>query len=208
MEKPTNRLSGELCLINPINGTPADNRPNEEWIPIKGFEHRVWISNEGRVLSLGRTMIAKDGHQRIYPDKLLKLTPKPNGYTRARLYHDGGKTYEDHLVHRLVATHFIPNPDDLPVVNHVDEVRNNNNAENLQWVTVQQNVTYNDCHLRAADNRKKPVEQLTLDGDLIMVWSSVEEAHAEGYRKGSIRKVIYRKNKKHKNCIWRYKKVG
>lgn len=203
MEEQNNRSGGHCCRIN-YDGTPADNRPNEEWIPVNGSEYRHWVSNDGRLLSLGRTIVAKDGYQRIYPDRLLKLTPKPNGYTRARLYHEGGKTYEDHLVHRLVASHFISNPDNLPVVNHIDEVRDNNHVSNLEWVTVQQNLTHNGCHLRGAANRRKPVKQLSLNGKLIRVWRCVDEAHEEGYRRGSIRKVIYGEMKKHKNCFWEY----
>lgn len=203
MKKHNEIHSGVLCRINE-DGAPADNDRDEVWIPIQNFENRNWISNKGRVLSLARTFIAKDGYQRNYPDKILKLTPKSNGYTRARLYHEGGKTYIDVLVHRLVAIHFITNPNNLPVVNHIDEIRDNNNVNNLEWVTVQQNVTYNGCHLRAAKNRRIPVLQLTLEGDFIQRWNSVIEAEEAGYRAGAIRKVCYGNKRKYKNYIWKY----
>ncbi|GAB2769671.1 NUMOD4 domain-containing protein [Salinimicrobium soli] len=178
----------------------------EVWKPIRGFEHRYWISNMGRILSAGRQMIARDGYKRNYPDKLLKLTPKPLGYTCARLYKDGGTEYEEHLVHRLVATHFIPNPEQLPVVNHINEIRHDNQFFNLEWVTVQANVTHNDCHLRAAENRRKAVYQLTEKGHLVKEWKSVDEAHAAGYYNKSIRKVCYGTLRKHRGYIWTYNK--
>lgn len=207
MIEQNKRSGGQFCRIN-YDGTPADNRSNEEWIPIKDFEHRNWISNEGRVLSLGRTIKTKNGQIRTYKEKVLTLKPKTNGYTRAQLFHDGKMAYEYHLVHRLVASHFISNPNKLPVVNHIDEVRDNNHIANLEWVTVQQNLTHNDCHIRGAIKRRKPVKQLNLKGELIRLWSCVDEAHEHGYRKGSIRKVIYGIKKKHKNCIWEYEKTG
>ena len=103
------------------------NETQELWVRIKGFEQRYMISNIGRVLSIGRIITAKDGFERNYPNRQLKLKPhKSNGYRYARLYNDDGKTYEHISVHRLVALHFIDNPDNMPVVNHIDTDRSNN----------------------------------------------------------------------------------
>lgn len=52
------------------------------------------------------------------------------------------------LLHRLVAENFIPNPDNLPYINHKDEDPSNNCADNLEWCTMQYNNTYNDVHLK------------------------------------------------------------
>lgn len=147
-------------------------------------------SNKGRVKSLGRTMIAKDGSTKNYPDKYLKLEPHKNtGYCNARLYHNDGKTYIHVSVHRLVATHFIENPEKLPVVNHIDTNGSNNNLNNLKWASVAKNLTHKGCHLRGGEKRRKKVFQYTDNCDFIRTWSSVQEAHGAGYNMNIVRKA-------------------
>ena len=69
------------------------------------------------------------------------------------LINDEGKRIK-HPVHRLVAITYIPNPDNLPLVNHKDENKQNNNINNLEWVTVQQNTIYSEPWLkRKRDNK-------------------------------------------------------
>ncbi len=178
----------------------------EIWLPIKGFENRYLISNRGRVMSLGRVMIAKDGHLRIYKNKILKLTPHKNlGYVSVRLYYEDGKTYEHISVHRLVATHFIPNPNDLPVVNHIDTVRDNNDVGNLEWVTVQENLTHHNCHTKGGLKRRKRVFQYTDNGNFLRAFNSVKDAHEAGYNKNMVRKVCLGIRKRYKGYKWSYK---
>ena len=93
------------------------------------FTGKYEVSNHGRVKSLHR------GGMRI-----LKIKPNKQGYKQARLQKNG----KDKLfsVHRLVATAFIPNPDNLPVVNHIDENPSNNRVDNLEWCTQQHNTQH------------------------------------------------------------------
>lgn len=85
-------------------------------------------------------------------------------------------------VHRMVALCFIPNPNNLPQVNHKDENKNNNNIDNLEWVTVKQNCNYGTRNARLSKAKKgkplsfkpsriksnsKPVQQFSLSGELI-----------------------------------------
>lgn len=110
----------------------------EKWKPIKGYEGIYEVSNKGRIK--GRTQF----REWFTP---LSLTLMNNGYLRARLYKNGrSKAYS---VHRLVAEAFIPNPDNLPIVNHKDEDRTNNCAENLEWCTSKYNSQY------SRDRRKR-----------------------------------------------------
>lgn len=80
--------------------------------------------------------------------------PQPkntSGYRRVRLY-DGDK-YKWVFVHRIIAAMFVPNPDNLPVVNHIDANKDNNAAENLEWCTQKSNI----AHSRQLGNQNKDV---------------------------------------------------
>ena len=111
----------------------------EEWKEIKGYEGLYSISNKGRVICWNYKGLG-------YPRD---ITPHCSGYQRVGLVKNGvRKTY---LVHRLVAIAFIPNPNNLPIVNHKDESKDNsfvgtaeNNYEdgNLEWCTVKYNINY------------------------------------------------------------------
>lgn len=79
-----------------------------------------------------------------YSKKILKPSKTSNGYSCVTLY-DGNRGHKRFLVHRLVAETFIPNPEDLPQVNHKDMDKDNNNADNLEWC----DAKYNLRHARA-----------------------------------------------------------
>ena len=83
------------------------------------------------------------GKLHLGPNKQLKSHINRVGYEYIR---QKGKKY---LVHRLVAQTYIENPNNLPVVNHKDECKTNNNADNLEWCTVQYNTLYSKCRQRA-----------------------------------------------------------
>ena len=68
------------------------------------------------------------------------------------LYKNGKK--KTYLVHRLVAIAFLPNPNNLPIINHKDENPSNNNVNNLEWCTVAYNNTYGTARKRASENMK------------------------------------------------------
>ena len=104
---------------------------NEIWKDIKGYEGSYQVSNLGRVKSLN--------YHREGIEKILKIDGSTQ-YKTVMLYRDGGGTR--FLLHRLVASAFIPNPNNYPVVNHIDEDKSNNRVDNLEWCTQQYNVNY------------------------------------------------------------------
>lgn len=139
----------------------------EQWKPIQGYEDRYAVSSKGRVMNL------KTG-------RVLKNRINTKGYRFITLCKGDGKPKQIG-VHRLVAQAFIPNPLNLPQINHIDENKTNNNVENLEWVTASQNQRH------SAHQQSCKINQYTLDGELIRTWGSAQEIKRElGFSAGNI----------------------
>lgn len=163
----------------------------EIWKSIQGFEGLYEISNFGRV-----KILKKRGKK----EGILKPTLNPkHKYLQARLWKN--KKLSGPYFHRLVAIHFIPNPLNLPEVNHIDGNKTNNHIDNLEWCTKSQNRQHalklglwkhSDSHKKAtADfNRRtksKVVLQYDLESNFIQEFSSTEEAaNSVGGSQGNI----------------------
>lgn len=107
----------------------------ETWKDVEGFEGIYQISNRGEVRSLDRF----DGIRGI-KGRTIKPNLKQNGYAQVGLRKEGKRKWVS--IHRLVAIHFINNPKNKPQVNHIDCNKQNNNIENLEWVTAQDNYKH------------------------------------------------------------------
>lgn len=105
--------------------------------------------------------------------KVKKLVKDKDGYLLVQLWKNG--KLKSFRVHRLVAQAFIPNPDNLPCVNHKDEDKTNNNVDNLEWCTHDYNANYGTRNERSSKTKSKPVLQLMKDGSLVRVWPSASE---------------------------------
>lgn len=116
----------------------------EEWKDIKGYEGLYQVSTLGRVRSLPRKYSPRE--------RYLRPGIGTNGYLRVVLSKNGIVCDKD--IHRLVAQAFIPNPDNMPFVNHKDEVKIHNQVENLEWCTPKYNVNYGGCLQRISESRK------------------------------------------------------
>jgi len=122
----------------------------EVWKPIEGYEGLYEVSNLGRVRST-KFRNNKTEFDRI---RILKANDNGRGYPAVTLsIHGKTKTY---CVHRLVALAFIPNPQNLPDVDHIDHNRNNNVVTNLQWLTKGDNVRRSKHLMHGLRPRKKP----------------------------------------------------
>lgn len=132
--------------------------PGEIWADVPSFEGLYRVSNKGRVMSLERVVpnkrFTKIGMMAV-PAKIKALRRSAEGYTNVTLSKDG-KPYV-FLLHRLVASVFIPNPDNLPMVNHIDGNPRNNNVENLEWCTCKQNLEHARVVLMNPPNNHKPI---------------------------------------------------
>lgn len=126
---------------------------SEIWKDVVCFEGLYEVSNFGNVRSVTRTITRKDGRVYVKQGKQLKSFVTNKGYEYVMLNDFSSK---QHLktVHRLVAQAFIPNPDNLAVVNHKDENKLNNAATNLEWCTQSYNMTYNQINQRISSKLK------------------------------------------------------
>ena len=112
----------------------------EQWKDIKGYEGLYEVSNLGNVRSLDRTVKRGQGYTIKEGRVLTPFYEKKKGYYQVVLAKDGkAKTYR---VHRLVAIAFLENPYNYTDVNHKDEVKTNNNVDNLEWCTRKYNNNY------------------------------------------------------------------
>ena len=113
--------------------------PGEVWRTIEGYSNYM-VSNKGRVKSLARIIIDKNGKKQSLAERLL-IQVKRIGYCGVSLRSDTGKT-KSFSTHRVVAITFIPNLKNKPMVNHIDGDKTNNNVENLEWVDAKENAVH------------------------------------------------------------------
>lgn len=119
----------------------------EIWKDIEGYEGLYQVSNMGRIKSLNYRNTGKEG--------LLSCKPNKDGYIVVGL--SKNKKVKPFYAHRLVAEAFLPNPDNLPVVNHkIDdyEHRSDNRVENLEWCTVEYNNNYGTHNKKLSKSNK------------------------------------------------------
>lgn len=113
---------------------------NEIWSNIEGFENSYEVSNLGRVRGKRQTRKSKGISISVVQGKILKQKTDKDGYKEVKLCKDG-KLYCKR-VHRLVASAFIPNPNNYPIINHIDENPSNNCVSNLEWCSKSYNTKY------------------------------------------------------------------
>lgn len=135
----------------------------EKWKDIENFEGLYQVSNLGKIR---RTL--KNGKT-----KILKQYSPIGGYYVVNLCKNGKRHLQ--RTHRIVAKHFIPNPDNKPEIDHINAIRTDNRVENLRWCTHKENMnnslTINN-NVIAQQNSMKPVVQMTSEGNFKQIYRS------------------------------------
>lgn len=198
----------------------------EIWKDVVGYEGYYQVSNLARVKSLARELksngnlkyvgdLADFDKTYIKPEKILSQNKSKDGYLRC-IFSKNGKP-KMQRVHRLVAQAFIPNPNNMPVVNHIDEDKTNNLPGNLEWVSVAYNNVYgtriqrlknSEGFKRNSEKNCKPLSQYDLNGNLIASFNSLKEAveSNNGYKKSGMSHCLVGRNETYKGFIWKYDK--
>lgn len=189
---------------------------NEIWKDVVGFENKYEVSNLGKVKK--KQTIKKHclGGDSISKERILKPNKHREGYLYAQLIIDGKLIPIG--IHRLVAIAFIPNPNNLPQINHKDENKENNCVDNLEWCDKNYNNNYGTRNKKISDankgrkpskeaieKHKKKIVQMDLEGNVIKVWDSIKDAIDEGgFNAGGIGGCLKGKLNKHHNFKWKY----
>lgn len=174
----------------------------EKWVDIKGYEGLYKISSLGRVKSVER-IVKRGSNYKPVCERILK-SGSNSEYRYVILCKSGKK--KTGWIHRLVAEAFIPNPDNLPCINHKDENPGNNEVDNLEWCTKSYNNSYNGARVKAAISKRKPVLQYTKTGEFIREWSHAREAaETLGLSKRAIYECCAGRSKTSGGFIWKRK---
>lgn len=176
-----------------------EDLPGEEWKVIPDTNNAYAISNKGR----GKAF----NYNHTGVEKLLKATPVSPGskYLRFAITRNG--KHMSFKIHRLVAEAFIPNPYNLPQVNHKDENPGNNCVENLEWCDAHYNIHYGTALERRTKSKKRKVVGYDDFEDKVVFWSAYDAAEEyTGNRKNGtqITAVIKGRSKSSYGLKWRY----
>lgn len=167
----------------------------EEWRDVEGYENLYQVSRKGRVRS---------SHKGYW--EVLTSVVNTHGYNQY-LFHKNGKK-KNMRGNRLVAEAYIPNPDNLPYVNHKDENPANDCVDNLEWCTAKYNVNYGTARQRTSINHSKnrPVCMFDVDGVFIREFYNVNDAAKYiGGNHPCVSRACSGQSITYKNKIWCYK---
>lgn len=179
----------------------------EVWKDIVGYEGLYQVSSSGTVRSLDRYVPHKTFGKKFCEGCMMAAHINNAGYMTVNLCkHNKYKSFD---IHRLVALAFIPNPDNLPQVNHKDENKHNNCVDNLEWCTNQENNLYGTKVERQVKKIKKPVLQYDCEMNFIKEWESPTDAEEffSGKHTGAISRCINGKSKTSYGYKWKYKEA-
>ena len=167
---------------------------SEIWKDIIGFEGSYQISSLGRIRSLDRFVNCKNGGLKLFKGQIKNVSENKRRYKSICLSKNSKTKNFD--IHRLLAIHFIPNPENKKEVNHIDGNRMNNNLSNLEWNTPSENALHaHKIRLVSNTGRKnhKRARKLT-DKQVI----DIKKNHKKG-----MAKILAEKHNVTKECIYR-----
>jgi len=161
---------------------------SQKWHPVKGYAQIYLVSRLGEVYSIRNKC-------------LLKPSDNQRGYLQVVLYN--GIKRKTFKVHRLVASAFIPNPENLPQINHKDGNKTNNHFTNLEWCNNRHNAIH-AINVVGYKNYKKPVQMIDDDGRVLVFKSITEAFKKTGIRDARICEACKGRRKEAGGYRWEY----
>ncbi len=187
---------------------------NEEWRDVVDYEGLYQVSNLGRVKHLATYMVDTRGREWRRPERFIKAILNYNGYWRVGLSKNG--KFKRHYLHRLIAEAFIPNPNNLPCIDHINTNRKDNRIENLQWVTCKENLnnplskinnavgveSYLKEHRRGNSPFAIKIVGINLSTGEITKYDCIRDASEHGFCESYIAKCIREIKGTHRGYKW------
>lgn len=157
---------------------------DEIWKDVKGLEQWFEVSDKGRIRSRDRIVKSGWGAHRTVKGSILKMRTHVTGYKTVHLrVNEIGYNKATVLVHRLVAEAFVPNPNNYPCINHKDENKTNNNADNLEWCTIAMNNSYGTRPERVLKRQRygnkhfngTAIAEIDENNNIVKAWRSMSD---------------------------------
>lgn len=133
----------------------------ENWRPVVGYEGKYEVSNAGVIRSVDMILGCKNGGKRFHKGRVKPQRANNRGYLYVTLCSDGKSVRK--LVHRLVAEAFVSNSLAKEQVNHIDGNQKNNNADNLEWVTDNENKAHSSIQNGGTQHPKRKVIAVNIE---------------------------------------------
>lgn len=190
--------------VNEQNQFQLEDIAGEVWKDIPDFEESYAVSNYGRIKSKKRLITTSNNKSYIIEDRILSPNLAAKGYLYITLNKNCVKT--TFLLHRLVAELFVPNPENLPFVDHIDTDQSNAEASNLKWCSASQNMNNPNTRSKLKESyirNGRKVVQLK-DGKIIRIYNYYSEAKPFGFISGNIKKVCIGLYKQYKGYQWMF----
>ena len=167
----------------------------EIWKDVIGYEGLYMISNYGNVKCMN--------YRKTGVTQLMILNSR-KGYLSVNLYINKKKKHNP--IHRLVAAAFLENPLDLPCVNHIDEIKTNNNVNNLEYCTIKYNNSYGTRLSKVSKALSMPIIGVNILTNETISFDSATQASEYDFDISGICKCCRGETKQHKGYRWYYKK--
>jgi hypothetical protein len=173
----------------------------EIWKDAKGYENLLKVSNFGNVFRKEREWITGKGLKRKFDGKVINPSIM-KGYCYVCI------DKKQKLLHRIIAETFIPNPNNLPQVNHINGLKKDNRIKNLEWISAGDNQKHAYKYNLKRPTRKlaKLIFQYDLMGNFVKTWDCITDAHKAGYQRSAIIKCAKGKQSTSYGFKWTYEK--
>lgn len=199
----------ENVEVNSERWLSLEDLEGEEWDFVPDTQEMYSISNYGRFRRNPRYFNLGDGIDRFLKACIRKLSKNRQGYWGCNYSINGKKKHV--RINKLVANAFVPNPNNYPISNHIDENKGNNHFTNLEFCSYSYNTTYGKGYSNRCGNIRKTklktrhlIKQYTLDGEFVNQYNGYKEVEKAGYNGIAVLNCCEHRSKQSCGFVWRF----